>query len=203
MRESVDGPDAVTAVIQPELRRYTTGEPRLPLAELPSTVKDRKYKGIFPVLANNPRLAECMADMLWTLRNEGSLPARERQIVILRMGWRCGSAHEFGINSMRAREIGISSDEIRRITMSAEASGFGPSDAVLLRLVDELYEGNAISDVTWSQLASRWSAGQLVELIAVAGMFWLVSALFNSCRPEADDTHPSGWPEGVTPVGSS
>src|SRR6266566_5379480 len=45
----------------------------------------------------------------------GKLPARDRELLILRTAWRCRSDYEWGQHVLMARSIGITDDEITRV----------------------------------------------------------------------------------------
>lgn len=197
-------------VIRPNLRGYALGARRIePVADVPvdlqefiGKLSDRPIMNIFRTLAHNPRLLKRFGLMSGALLGKGTVPAREREVVILRMGWRCGAVYEFGQHSQMGMDAGLSKDEVRRITMPVAAAGFDHDDDALLHMVDELYEGNAVSDETWNSLGARWAPGQLVELIVLAGFYWMVSGLLNSCRVELEPG-ALGWPEGIAPPGNT
>jgi 4-carboxymuconolactone decarboxylase len=58
---------------------------------------------------------------------------------------------------------------------------------LLIRLVDELHETSRVSDELWEQLASNWSAEQLVELVALVGQYHTVSFLTNALDVDLED----------------
>src|SRR5687768_8720563 len=85
----------------------------------------------------------------------GKLPPRERELLILRTGWRCRSEYEWGQHVLIARAEGITDDEIARVKEGPDATGWDPFDATLLRAADELHDDNFISNATWAGLAER------------------------------------------------
>jgi 4-carboxymuconolactone decarboxylase len=188
-------------VIRPDLRDYLHGPRRVdPVTEVPADVEEfvqklsrRPIMNIFGTLAHNPRLLKRFGLMSGGLLGKGTLPAREREIVILRMGWRCGAEYEFGQHTVIGLDAGLTHDEVRRITLPCDRASFPPDDDSLLHLVDELYDGNAVSDTTWNSLAARWPASQMVELVVLAGFYWMVCALLNSCRVDLEPG-AMGWP---------
>ena len=48
------------------------------------------------------------------------------------------------------------------------------------RLADELFETNRVSDELWTALEKVWNTEQLVELVAIAGQYRLVSYFVNA-----------------------
>ncbi|MEZ5229575.1 MAG: carboxymuconolactone decarboxylase family protein [Acidimicrobiales bacterium] len=49
------------------------------------------------------------------LLNKGLIPAREREIVILRVGWNAQAVYEFGQHTLIGKQTGLTDDEIAAI----------------------------------------------------------------------------------------
>jgi len=150
---------------------------------------------IFLTLAKNPPLFDVCTRFGSHLLFKGGLPAREREIVILRVGWNAQSEYEFGQHTVIGKQAGLTDDEIGRLAQAGIA-GWDDDDAALLRLADELCEKDIVSDSTWKALTSRWDEPQLLELLMLAGYYRLVSGVLNSAGVALEPTTP-GWPEGV------
>src|SRR5438477_1650240 len=84
----------------------------------------------------------------------GKLPARERELLILRTGWRCQSVYEWGQHVLIGRHAGLTDDEIERLKAGPDAPGWDSFDAALVRAADELHDDGCISDATWAILAA-------------------------------------------------
>lgn len=110
----------------------------------------------------------------------GKLPARDREILILRTGWRCQSVYEWGQHVLIGRAAGLTDDEIERLKDGPDASGWDPFDATLVRAADELHDDACITDATWATLADRYDVMQLTEVTMVVGQYHLVSYTLNS-----------------------
>lgn len=110
----------------------------------------------------------------------GKLPARERELLILRTGWRCRSEYEWGQHVLIGRAAGLTDADVSRIKDGADAPGWDPFDAALLRAADELHDDGCISDATWATLSSRYDERQLIEVPMVVGQYHLVSFTLNS-----------------------
>ena len=110
----------------------------------------------------------------------GKLPARDRELLILRTGWRCQSVYEWGQHVRIALASGVSQDEVDRVKAGPDAAGWDPFDAVLLRAADELHDDGCITDATWATLAERYDTQQLIEVPMVVGHYHLVAFTLNS-----------------------
>jgi alkylhydroperoxidase family enzyme len=110
----------------------------------------------------------------------GRIPARERELVILRTAWLCRSNYEWGQHLLIARAAGISDDEIRRVQSDPDADGWETFERVLLRAADELHADACIADDTWAELAARYNERQLIELPMLVGHYHMVAFALNS-----------------------
>ena len=135
---------------------------------------------LFATLARHPSLLKRWSAFGGKLLGKGSLPERDRELLILRAGYRCRADYEWGQHVEIARAAGIGDDEIARVTAGPDAPGWDPFDGALLRAADELHDDACISDATWSQLASRYDEEQLIEVPMVVGQYHLVAFTVNS-----------------------
>ena len=70
---------------------------------------------IFTTLAHHPKLLKRWLVFGGHVLAKSTLPDRERELLILRVGWRCGSEYEFGQHTVIGRRLGLTDDEIRRL----------------------------------------------------------------------------------------
>lgn len=146
-------------------------------------------------LANHPKLQERWLPWAMYIFTESTLPPREREILILRIGWLCRSEYEFGQHTLFGKSAGLTDEEIRRITEGPKAPGWDPFDATLLQAVDELHADAFITDDTWNALAKRYNKQQLIDVVATVGQYNLVSMFLNSLGVQLDEGVP-GFPKG-------
>ncbi len=181
-------------------------EPRVkPLAESEWTEEQRKILAplkregrslnIFATIARHPKMTQGWFPFAFYVLRESTLPPRDREILILRIGWLCRSEYEFGQHTLMGKSAGLSSEEISRIPEGPNASGWKPFEATLLRAVDELHSDAFITDATWNALAKRYDEKQLMDLIMTVGEYNLVSMLLNTLGVQLDEGVP-GFPKG-------
>lgn len=175
-----------------------TQAPSAPRIAPADTDADPPPLNIFRTLARNRDLYKGFLALGTHLLRGDTLPAREREIVILRAGWRCGSEYEFGQHTAIGELVGM---EQREVAALAEAGEFAWSDddRALIAMVDDLCEDDCVSEMTWQALAVRWSDEQLLELLVLAGYYRLVSGLLNSVGVALEVATP-GWPSAAVPV---
>jgi alkylhydroperoxidase family enzyme len=83
--------------------------------------------------------------------------------------------------------LGITPDEVERVTLGPDAIGWSPLEAALLRAADELHETSTVSDATWSIIAENYDTAQLIELPMLVGHYHLVAMTLNTLGVELDD----------------
>jgi 4-carboxymuconolactone decarboxylase len=155
---------------------------------------DAPTLNIFATLARNPPLLSQFGRFATFLLKEGSLPGRERELVILRVGWRAGSEYEFGQHTIEGLREGLTPDEIGAIPVEGvDGAGWSAEDLALLSMADELCLHDSVSDNTWEALAGRWDEGELLELVVLVGAYRMVCGLLNAVGIELDEGIP-GWP---------
>ena len=147
---------------------------------------------IFATLANHPALMRRWLRFANHVLYKSTLPARERELLILRVGHRCDAAYEWGQHVLIARDAGLTDEEIRRIRTGPDADGWSELDRLLLRAVDELHDDAFIGDETWTRLADHWTVEQLMDLVFTVGQYELVSMALNTFGVQPDEGLP-GW----------
>jgi 4-carboxymuconolactone decarboxylase len=148
---------------------------------------------IFGTLAHHPKLLKRFNVLGGFFLNSGLLPARERELIILRVGWNCQSVYEFGQHTVIGMREGLTEIEVGALTRPVGEHNWSEGDASLLAAADDLCSYDCVSDATWARLTVRWSEAELMEIIMVAGMYRMVSGFLNSIGVELDSGIP-GWP---------
>jgi alkylhydroperoxidase family enzyme len=176
-------PIDLDAVSDAELRQTLAG----------ALTHDGTPLNIFGVLGNHPKLLKRFNLLGGFILNKGLLPERERELVILRVGWNAQAVYEFGQHTVIGKRCGLTDDEIVALTRSPHDHDWSPDDRALIALADDLHADDCVSDGAWLALTERWSEAELVELLIVAGFHRLVSGFLNSAGVQLDDGIP-GFP---------
>jgi 4-carboxymuconolactone decarboxylase len=111
---------------------------------------------------------------------KSTLPPREREMAILRIGWLCRSGYEFHQHTRIGRQAGLSDAEIERLKGSPDAATWTEAESALLRAVDDLHGDQFISDETRQRLGKHYSTNQIIDLVFAVGQYTLVSMALNS-----------------------
>lgn len=137
-----------------------------------------------------------MRNLMWGnhILSQSTLPGRDRELLILRIGWLCGAEYEWSQHKVIGSMKGLRTKEIRRITKGPDAEGWDPFDAALIRAVDELYTDCFISEATWNTLAERYNKRQLIDLIFTVGTYNSICMFLNTLGVQLDEGF-SGFPK--------
>lgn len=179
--------------IQPLPASEWTAEQQKILNPLKS--KDGSVLNLYPTLVRHPKMAEKFFTFASYILRENTLPPREREILILRIGWLCRSEYEFGQHTLVGKSVGLTAEEIYRITEGPNAPGWDPFDATLLRAADELHADAFITDATWNALAQRYNEKQLMDLVMTVADYNMVSMYLNTMGVQLEEGK-AGFPKG-------
>jgi alkylhydroperoxidase family enzyme len=169
-----------------------------PGPEVAELLEKTKLRGgdtlnIFRTLAHQPTLLKRFNALGGAFLVHGLLPAREREIVILRVGWNCRSVYEFGQHTLMGGDAGLTAEEIAALATTRAGGPWSADDEALIALADELCADDCASDATFAALRRRWNDAELVELVALAGFYRMVSGFLNTLGVAPEDGLPS-WP---------
>ena len=152
---------------------------------------DGSELNIFATLAHHPKLLKRWSAFGGVLLYGGTLPARDRELLILRTAWHCDAHYEWGQHVAIAIAAGVTEDEVARVAAGPHAPDWSNDDAVLLHAADELHADSRISDGTWAALAQRFDERQLIELCMVVGQYHLVAFTLNSLGVQGEGELPA------------
>lgn len=151
---------------------------------------------VFATLAHHPQLLRRWAPLANHLLFKSSLPARERELVIMRAGWLAGCAYEWGQHVVIAREqCGFGEAEFMALAVGSEDPLWGPGEMALLAMAEQLYTQQFVEDDVWGALTAHYDSKQILDAVFTACNYttlaWALNAmrvqLDASCEPPAAD----------------
>ena len=141
-------------------------------------------------MLRHPVLNEAQTDVGIMLNAKGTLSNRERELAVLRQAWVTGSPYEWGEHVDIGKRLGVTAEEVERLTHGADAPGWSRHDAAILRGVDELLSRYRISDETWAVLAESWDDKQLLEFPILVGVYAATAMQQNSIGARLRPSNP-------------
>jgi alkylhydroperoxidase family enzyme len=150
---------------------------------------------VITTIGRHPDLLESYIPFILHIAGTQTLPARDREMLILRIGWLCQAKYEFGQHTLVGREVGLTDEEILCITKGPDEPGWSDFEAALLRAADELHNDAIISEATWNTLSQRYDEKQMMDVVFTVGQYNMVSWALNSFGVQLEEGVP-GFPEG-------
>ncbi|OUS18478.1 carboxymuconolactone decarboxylase [Gammaproteobacteria bacterium 50_400_T64] len=119
-----------------------------------------------------------------------SLEPRDREIVILRIGWLCQSGYEFGQHIVIGRDAGLNDGEIKAIAVGADAHNWSEAEQALIKATDELHADAFISDASFAELQEHFDEQQILDIVFAVGQYNMVSMALNTTGVQLDEGLP-------------
>ncbi|HWS76433.1 MAG TPA: carboxymuconolactone decarboxylase family protein [Quisquiliibacterium sp.] len=159
-------------------------------AEIAAPILEKRGKllNIFRTQLAHPDAMRAFLDFGgYVLSKRNTLPKRERELVILRIGYLCRAGYEWTQHHEIGLRAGLTEEEIGRIKRGPDAPGWSAADVALLRASDELHADQFITDATWQALCAHFEPRQCVDLIYTVGQYTMVSMMLNSLGVQLDE----------------
>jgi alkylhydroperoxidase family enzyme len=147
---------------------------------------------IFKTLAHHPDLLRRWLVFANHVLGKPTLAVRERELLILRIGYLCQAGYEWGQHVQIARQAGMTDAEIRSTQSGPDTPGLSDLDRLLLQATDELHADAHVADATWAGLSKLLTTQQLMDVVFTVGQYNLVSMALNSFGVQLDEGLP-GW----------
>jgi 4-carboxymuconolactone decarboxylase len=164
--------------------------PRIDAVELPAAPPDvrsmldpsgsgRDVAAVYRTFARHPKLYVPRQILSEYIRTKSTLSPRVREMLILRIGWRCRSAYEWAAHAPAGRRAGLTDDQIRMLAADGY-DGWSSADGAIVRAVDELFTTDTITDATWKELDDQFDERQLLDVLITTGGYRMVSMALNT-----------------------
>jgi alkylhydroperoxidase family enzyme len=141
---------------------------------------------LFRTFNLNPAADRTRGMMNAQVNNTNSLPPRQRELLLMRIGVLCRSEYEYAAHHRVGVRAGLTEADVAHI-LAGPGSGGEPFDTVLLRAADELFENDVISNDTWAALASGGlDTKQLFDVIVTVDGYRWNSMLISSAGVQLD-----------------
>jgi len=176
-------------VTTPRIKPLADGELNAEQKEILAPIAaNGRVLNIFRTLLHTPKaLTGFLSWGNYVLSKRNDLPAREREIVILRIGYLCKSGYEWTQHHAIGLRAQLTEEEIARTKKGPEAPGWSAADKALLKASDELHKDQFISDGTWKALAQHFTQKQCMDVVYTAGQYTQVSMMLNTFGVQLDE----------------
>jgi 4-carboxymuconolactone decarboxylase len=156
------------------------------LAELERKIlKERgRISTLYGVLLNSAPLAQGWEAMLTAIRNRASLPARLRELVILRIAMLNGAHYEFDAHVPHALKARVPEEAVNALRDGKLSQQLTAFDRLVLELADAMTRDIEVPDELFERVRAHFDDTQLVELVATIAAYNMVSRFLVALRIE-------------------
>jgi 4-carboxymuconolactone decarboxylase len=145
--------------------------------------------GVFTTLVRSP---DVFADFLTfgqRLLEQSTLDPRIRELLILRVAWRCRATYIWSHHSVIGKSAGLTDDDLAASSRGTVEDA-DPLPALMLRVADELVSEHRLSDSTWRDLTARHPTDQVIEISMLVGAYAMLAGALNSLGVQLEEGYP-------------
>lgn len=139
---------------------------------------------LYRVLLNSAPLAQGWEALFTAIRNRASLPARSRELAILRIAVLNGANYEFDAHVPHARKAGLPDEAIAALRTGSVSDALVIEDRLVLELTDAMTRDIEVPDALFERVREHFDAERLVELVATIAAYNMVSRFLVALRIE-------------------
>jgi AhpD family alkylhydroperoxidase len=130
---------------------------------------------LYRVLLNSGPLAKGWEGMLTAVRNQSSVPADLRELMILRVAVLNRAQYEFDAHVPHAQKAGTSDAKIAAVREAGISPLFNDDEKLVLELTDAMTRDIDVTEALMDRLKARLDARAVVETVATVAAYNMVS----------------------------
>lgn len=150
----------------------------------------RRQINIFKLIAQSDNAAADVLKLGHTLSRGSSLPAAQREVVILRVATLTGAAYQLHEHHAVALRVGLSEEKIQAIanypdeSATAILTGF---ERLLIDFTDAIVKTATVPDDVFRQTYDHFGDSKTVELVLLVGFYMMVGRVMNTFEVDLED----------------
>ncbi|CAN5299208.1 carboxymuconolactone decarboxylase family protein [soil metagenome] len=126
------------------------------------------------------------------LYKESTLPPRLRELAVLRVGYLSNAGYEIWQHEALARTLGFTDRELTAIRTGEGGGVLDPAQTAVLHFVDDVVRHVRAGDATLSAVRQHLDDRQLIDLLAVTGLYMTISRILETTGVPLDAA-PADW----------
>jgi 4-carboxymuconolactone decarboxylase len=163
----------------PQLTMADLTPEQKPLADEIMTYSSVGIGGPYNIMLRSPVFLRRMLDLLHYLRWNTSLPLHLNEFAILIVGRRWRSQVEWYAHAPIALKAGLSQPIIDQLKQKKRPEGMKDDEAIVYDFCTELAASHQVSDATFERAKRILGEQQVVDLVAVSGVYVTVAMLLS------------------------
>lgn len=145
---------------------------RLPVREPDDVFEAARESGFFRVLAHAPEVAQTLYAHLETVMGEGRVPRRLKELCAVLVSALNQCEYCLSARREEAERLGVEPAVLRELHDYARSEKYSAAEkAALAATIALTREPRALPANLWENLREHFDAAQIVELLAVIGLF--------------------------------
>jgi len=148
--------------------------------------KDGRADHLLATLLHVPEIVEGAMPFTAYLLDQSTLTPRHRALLILRTAWLCGSQTLWATHAARAKAIGLTVADLRRIAQGPDEKSWDAFEKTLLQMADQLYRNSQITNATWAALSATYDLEHMMDAVETVGHFLFLGQLANALGVQPD-----------------
>ena len=130
---------------------------------------------LYQVLLNSAPIAQGWEAMLTAVRNQTSVPADLRELMILRVAVLNKASFEFEAHVPHALKAGVAQIKIDDVRQMVLTDSFSDEEKRLLTLTDHMTRDIEVPPALMAEITARYTPNTVVELVATVAAYNMVS----------------------------
>jgi alkylhydroperoxidase family enzyme len=139
---------------------------------------------VFATLGRHPALYRAWLRFGGALL-DGTLPARDRELAILRTAYHTDSAYEWAHHTRLGREAGLTDVEIESVRQLDAL--WSVEDRLVLQVADDLHYAGDLTDATWAALCDRYDEIGRIELVMLVAHYGMLALVLRTLRVQIEE----------------
>ncbi len=137
---------------------------------------------LYQVLLNSAPLAKGWEAMLTAVRNQSSVPADLRELMILRVAVLNHAPYEFEAHIPHAKKAGTSDAKIAAVREAGISTLFTENEKLVLELADVMTRDIDVPEALMDRIKARFDARAVVEIVATVAAYNRVSRFLEALQ---------------------
>jgi 4-carboxymuconolactone decarboxylase len=148
-------------------------------------------RGPFGALMHVPALAERVAALEDYFRFNATLPAVDRELVIMATAREMKARYPWARHEARGREVGTRTEAIEAVRVDGTLEQLTARERLLVEIVRTLLRTKALPEALYRQGLAELGRQQLIETVALAGHYSLIGLTVNAFDVAPPDNSPT------------
>ena len=141
-----------------------------------------KVFNLYKALLNSPTLAEGWLHLFTVIRQQSTLPAQYRELVIMAIAVINGASYEYDQHVPFALQAGLTRAQIEALPHWRDSPLFDATQRAVLDYAECMTRDVHVADEVFAPIGAHFDARQIVELTATIAGYNLVSRFLEALR---------------------